>query len=171
GLDTTANGARDAFLIKLPDVGPLTFTASGTNGTDNMVLQINGANLILLRNGAQAASRILANTTGAVITGAANEADSLTIDNSGGVLPLGDGILFNGNTGDSNTLLIAGTAGADTFNLSTAGVLFNNTQAVNFTNVQAVTALGGAGDLAFLSDGPGDDVLTGTPTFTTLTVA
>src|SRR5205823_2036731 len=44
----------------------------------------------------------------------------------------------------------------------------NKLQSVSFANVQVVTAFGGTGDAAYLFDGPGDDTLIGTPTYTTL---
>src|SRR5262249_13530203 len=104
----------------------------------------------------------LANTTAVQITGAANVADTLTIDNTfGGPIQVAGGISFNGSSGGNNTLTLTGTAAADTLSLTPTNATFDTVETVAFSNVQSVTAFGGAGDTADLFDGPGDDSLVG----------
>jgi hypothetical protein len=163
-------GARDAFVTELPDIGPLTYTAPTGNGADNLILRLHGLNLELLDNSVVVRSRPLANTTSVVLTGANGEPDALTIDNTfGGLIPLA--IAFDGGSGGGNALAILCPTTADIFTLTATYATLDTTETIAFNNVQAVTAVGGAGDTAYLFDGPGSNTLTGTPTYVTLSDA
>jgi hypothetical protein len=171
-LPGAAGSNQDVFLAKLtlaaPASGPLVYTAPAAYGANNLVLRRNGATLELRDNGLLVTSQALAITTGVQITGAGGVPNTLTIDNSaGGLLQFANGIRFTG-AGGSNTLVLIGTPGADALSLTPGTATLDSVEAVTFSNVQAVTAFGGAGDSAYLFDGPGSNTLTGTPSYATL---
>src|SRR5262249_49861320 len=137
---------------------------------DNLTLRLNGTVLELLDNGTVVLSRPLANTTSIVLTGAVNEPDSLTIDNGfGGLIQVPGGIAFDGGAGGGNTLFLLSTPAADTLQLWPGGAVFNGAETIFVSNVLAVTGFGAANDSAYLSDSPGTDAFTGTPTYSFLT--
>jgi hypothetical protein len=176
-LQATNGGGQDAFVAKLlfdpSATGPLTFTTPTGSGPNNLTLRrrvsLLGDVVELLDNNVLVAARLLANTTGVQITGAANVADNLMIDNGfGGPIQVRDGITFDGGPGGGNTLVLVGTTAADSFTLTPTSATIDSVEVVSFSNVQGVTAFGGAGDTASLYDGPGNNVLLGTPTYATL---
>src|SRR5262249_35516863 len=137
-------GSGDAFVAKVvpnpPVTGPLAYTARSGNGLDALTLRLRVSGLgnivEVLNNGMLVAAKLLANTTVVQITGAANEADTLTIDNAfGGPLQIAGGISFNGGSGGNNSLVILGTAAADTLLLTQGSATFNSVEAVNYSNV------------------------------------
>jgi hypothetical protein len=165
-LSATGDSAYSNTAVRpatQPSVGPLLYTAPSGNGADALLLRRNGTALELLDNGSVVLSRPLANTTGAVITGADGESDSLTIDNSAGLIALHDGLRFDGGAGGGNALRLLGTSAADTLLLTPTYANLNAAQTVVIVNVQAVTAVGGAGAAAYLFAGPGDATLSATP--------
>src|SRR5262249_38787398 len=124
----------------------LTFTAPSGNGADMLVLHRNGAALELFDNNSLAVTQPYAATTAVVIAGANGEADSLLVDNSGGLISLP--ITFDGGSG-SNTLGFSGTAAGDVVIETTTYVALNATQTISFSNLQHVAAVGAsAGDIA-----------------------
>jgi hypothetical protein len=157
-------GADDAFVAKLPSIGPLVYTAPAGSG-HQLLLGLAGPTLRLLDNGALVASQLLANTMGVLLYGADNEPDSLTIDNSAGLIALPDGVRFDGGSGGGNTAFLVGTPGGDTVTLTPTGFALDGALAGAFVNVQSVTAFGGPGDAALLYDGPGNDLFVATPTY------
>src|SRR5262249_35732562 len=75
-LQASAGDGQDAFVAKLPDLGPLVYTApAGSSHT--LLLGLDGPTLRLMDNGALVATRPLAVTTGVLLFGAANVPDSL----------------------------------------------------------------------------------------------
>src|SRR5262249_51228071 len=98
--------------------GPLVYHAPLDGVADNLKLVINGTNLQLFDNGVLQLSRPLAKTTGAFIYGADGEADTLTVDNSGGLITLASGITFDGGSGTGNVVNLTGLAGPDIFVLT-----------------------------------------------------
>jgi hypothetical protein len=100
-----------------------------------------------------------------LVYGAANEPNSLTIDNSAGLMALPDGVRFDGGAGGGNTVFLVGTPGGDTFTLSPSGFTLDGALTGRVFNVQSVTAFGGPGDAAFLYDGAGNDLFVATPTY------
>jgi hypothetical protein len=154
----------DAFVARMPDIGPLVYTAPAGTG-HNLLLGLDGPTLRLMDNGALVATRPLANTTGVLVFGAANQPDALTLDNSAGLIALRDGVRFDGGAGGGNTAFLVGTPAGDTFTLTPTGFSLDGALASAFFNVQSVTAFGGPGDAAFLVDGPGNDLFVATPTY------
>src|SRR5262249_43793138 len=136
---------------------PLIYTApAGTS--HNLLLGLAGPTLRLLDNGALVVTRPLAETSGVLVYGAANQPDALPLDNSAGVLALRDGVRFDGGSGGGNTAFLVGTPGGDSFILTPAGFRLDGVLAGAVFNVPGVTAFGGPGDATSLFDGPGNDL-------------
>jgi hypothetical protein len=155
-----------AFVAKLLDVGPLTY-APPSGSSHSLVLRRRGTALEVLDNNALVRSALLSNTTAVVISGPANTAVNLTIDNGfGGVIPVP--ITFTGGAGGKSSLTLTGTSAADAFLLSPAGAIVDGTESVSISNVASVTANGSANDSATLYDSPGDDTFVASPTMATL---
>jgi hypothetical protein len=157
-------GTEDAFVAKLPDIEPLVYTAPAGTG-HQLLLGLDGPTVRLMDNGALVATRPLATTGAVLIYGADNEPDSLTIDNSAGLLALSGGVRFDGGAGGGNTVFLVGTPGGDTFTLTPTGFSLDGALTGSLFNVQSVTAFGGPGDAATLYDGPGNDLFVATPSY------
>ena len=80
------------------------------------------------------------------ILGVNNKTDTLTVDSGlGGPLSVPGGVIFNGGTGSrTDTLLVRGTAGSDTFSLQSDRVVLGSTAFV-FTGVEQLRLEGMAG--------------------------
>jgi hypothetical protein len=171
----TSGGDKEVFVTRLaldpPTTGPLTFTTPTGSGPNNLTLRrrvsLLGDVVELLNNNVLVAAQALANTTGVQITGAANVADNLTIDNAfGGSVPIG--ITFDGGAGGGNTLTITATTAADALTLTNSSATFNTFEVISYSNIQTVTASGAANDTATLNDSSGNATLTGVPGSSTL---
>jgi hypothetical protein len=181
-LQAAFGGAPDdAFIAKMvldpPPTGPLTFTAPAGSGPNNLTLRLRQSpglgNIVeLLDNGVLVAAKPLANTTAVQITGAANVADNLALDNRfGGPVQVPAGITFDGGTGGGNTLTVTDTAAADTLTLSPGAATFDAVESLTFSNVQSVTAGGAANDTVALNGAASGSTFSGTPGSSTLTSA
>jgi hypothetical protein len=163
-------GAGNAFVAKLiidPITrGPLTYTVPSGVASSNLTLALNGGLVEVTENGEVVAARMLANTSAVQITGAANVPDALTIDNSGGLIPLP--ISFDGGAGGNNSVTITGTSAADSLALSPTSALLDSSEMISFSNVQSVTGLGAANDAAYLYDQPGVNTFLSTPAYSVL---
>jgi hypothetical protein len=155
------HGIPDVFVAKLGP-GPLIYTAPA-GASHSLLLGRDGPNLRLMDDGVVVATRLLSETSGVLLYGNANEPDSLTIDNSAGLIELPDGVRFDGGAGGGNTVFLVGTPGGDSFTLYPAGFNLDGVLAGAVFNVQSVTAYSGPGDAAWLYDGPGNDVFVATP--------
>ncbi|MFT5522405.1 MAG: VCBS repeat-containing protein, partial [Pirellulaceae bacterium] len=90
----------------------LTLDVTTGNGSDDLTLRRNGANLEIYDNNANAsvASLPLADTRQVVITGAVDEDDRLTVDfDFGGFFTVAEGVHFHGADGGADTLVVVGT--------------------------------------------------------------
>jgi hypothetical protein len=156
--------AHDAFVAKVQGPTPLIYTAPA-GASHSLLLGRDGPTLRLMDNGALVASRPLADTAGVLVYGADNQPDSLTLDNSAGLITLSDGVRFDGGAGGGNTAFLVGTPGGDTFTLTPTGFSLDGALTGAFVNVQSVTAFGGPADAASLYDSPGNDLFVATPTY------
>jgi hypothetical protein len=148
--------------------GSLIYVAPAGTG-HNLVLRLNGPNIELIDNNALVQSQPLAATDAVRLYGPAGAANTLTVDNAfGGLLAVPLGIGFDGGAGGNNALIVTGTVGGDTLQLTATTCVLDDSQAVYFVNVPAVTVHGGPGDVAFLYDSPGDNVFRGTGSYSFL---
>jgi hypothetical protein len=158
------HGGGDAFVAKIPDIGPLTYTVPDDGQPHTLVLGVGGATLQLLDNGSAVRSRLLANSTGVVVTAAGGAPVVLNVDNSAGLIALPDGVRFDGGPG-GGVLLLTGTPGVDVLTLTPAYATLNGALTLRFTHVSFLSAFGGPADSAVLFDGPGDDLFVATPSY------
>jgi hypothetical protein len=173
-LQNAIAGGTDLLLARLSEVGPLTYTAPA-GAAHVMTLSLVGPLVTLLDNGVVVRTKALASTTQVQVSGANGFSNTLTVDNnSGGLIALPGNpipaIVFTGGTGAgaNNSLVVTGTPAADVPVATTTYVFVNNQQFTVFTNTQAVTLQGGAGDIGFLFDGAGNNTLTASPTSASL---
>src|SRR5262249_52541463 len=109
----------------------LVYNAPAGVGPHDLRLVLNGPSLELLDNGKVQFSQPLSSTSAAYLFGANDAADILTVDNSGGLITLTDGIHFTGGAAGGNALLLVGTPGADTFMLTTTYAVIDGLQTVS----------------------------------------
>jgi Ca2+-binding RTX toxin-like protein len=164
-FDATSNGGRDVFVVKVDDINLLTFTSPSGNGTDNLVLTVNGPDLVLKDNGVQVASQALEVITGVLITGADGESDLLTVPP---VSVLEDGIRFAGGFGGPDRIVRTADVNQSVSDGSLSGT---GLSLVFLTSVEQAVLTGGPGNnqlnasnfsgRATLAGGGGDDTLAG----------
>jgi hypothetical protein len=129
---------------------PITYT--GTSGNDNYAAQLDpaGTNFQVLVGGSltyQAPKTLLASLPAAMSFSLLGGDDTLIINgaNGGNPVPASPGINFDGGTHTSgDTLSIIGTAGNDTFVVSSTAVTFGGNP-INYTNTETVLLDPGAG--------------------------
>ena len=88
------------------------------------------------------------------ITGAANRPDVVRVDfRAGGAFVLREGIVVDGGSGtQADTLLLRGTAGADTIDAETGFAVLSGLRVV-FSDVERLTLDGGSGDDTYRASG------------------
>jgi Ca2+-binding RTX toxin-like protein len=161
----TANGGVDTSLTQTFTilVNP-TVQLPGGAGTNTAVVSRVGANLRVVNNGAVLLNVPLASFTKLTVLGAANKADTVTVDPvAGGGLTLAHGVTFDGGTGAAtDTLRVQGTAGADTLAVRSQTVptpanlvAFQsgaNALSVRFTGTEQVQLVGQGGNDTYAID-------------------
>jgi hypothetical protein len=151
---TTFNGGlENAFVAKLPDIGPLSYATPQDSAIHHLTLLRDGDNLELIDNGTIVRSRVYANTTRVSISAATLSSAPflvpipafLTIDNASGGL-IGLNISFV-SLSPQSPLTITTTSAADTLTLVPGKATLDTTQVITF-NVGSVTVNGSADDTA-----------------------
>jgi hypothetical protein len=130
--------------------------ATGGSGTNDLVVRRSGENIQVFNNKSKRVLRQqpLASMEMLTIIGAANKPDVVRIDfRAGGAFVLAEGIVVDGGTGtQADTLLLRGTAGADTFDAETDFAVLNGLR-VAFDGVERITLDGGSGDDSYQVSG------------------
>src|SRR5262249_53893705 len=144
----------------------LSYATLATDGTNNLVLQIEGNQLAIRDNGTLGAHKLLSQVDNVVITGADGEVDTLTIDYTNGFFLVP--VLFTGGAGGGDAILLS--ANVD-FSLSNTSLITSQGSPVPLAGVEQAVLTGGAGNnrldaSAFtgsttLDGGAGDDILIG----------
>jgi hypothetical protein len=159
---TYGGGLGDAFVARVSQPGPLTYTAPA-GVTHTMTLSLVGSLIQLVDNNVVVLTKPLATTTQIQITGANGFNNQLTVDNnSGGLIALPGNpipaIVFTGGTGAAipDRLFVTGTPAADTIIATGTYVFVDYQQYIVSNNTGVELTNGGAGDIAFLF-GTGDN--------------
>jgi len=137
--------AAAAWLVLGRDPGWLTYTLPPGQAQNELTLRVSGQHLELLdgATGVVLQSRPLGGTRGVSIQGGPGQGDdSLTVDLSGGAMPLPDGIHFDASAGGYNTLVVTGgEAGPGSYQATGpgAGIVTHGDTQVSFSNLAPVT--------------------------------
>ena len=133
-----------AWLVLGQHSGSLTYAIPPGQAQSQLTLRVAGANIELFdaTTGAVLQSRPLAGAHGVTIQGGAGrDNDSLTVDLTGGAMPLPDGIHFDASAGGYNTLdLTGGEAGPGSYQATGpgSGVVTHGGTRVFFSNLAPV---------------------------------
>ena len=156
-VDPAANNASpDPLIVQDHDRDPVVQApATGSSSGNKLLLRLLRPDplapvhvqLTNQANGQVLFSQPQASLNSLTILGASSKADILTVDSSlGGAMSIPGGVIFNGGTGSrTDTLLVRGTAGSDTFSLQSDRVVLGSTAFV-FTGVEQLRLEGMAGN-------------------------
>lgn len=147
--DAAGNATTQNFILHVLDAnsGPVIDLPTVSGGA-RVTLRRSGANLQLVndRTGALLYNEALASTLSMKILGVAGQSDQLSIAlNSGGNFSLPGGIIFQGGSGGTDTLIIHGTTAADTLEVNGDTVTANGL-ATTLSGMQQLRLEGDAGN-------------------------
>jgi|GEM_PF-2455227 len=129
----------------------------GGKGTNDVVVRRSGDNLQVVNAQNQVLfSKPLSSLTEFTVVGAANKADTVTVDlAAGGGFVLPEGLVFEGGSGSqTDTLVVRGTSGADYCEIHTDYVVVKGLLCT-FSGTEQVRVEGGSGDDSYVIFGLG----------------
>ncbi len=111
------------------------------SGTNTLVLEASGSNVVLLDNGTQVASYPLDATTSVVIDGGTNNSLTINYDNHGTSLPADLAVSYQGGSSTGSLTLENSTFSNETYNFASgsSGSISLGTDTVMFSTVSSIT--------------------------------
>ncbi|MGH7200903.1 MAG: hypothetical protein ACREJB_09880, partial [Planctomycetaceae bacterium] len=144
----------DGFAPTVPDPVLDAGAAAGDNMPDAFLVRLDGADLIVLLNGAEIFRQALSETNSLTINGS-GDADTVTVDFSFGDFDVPG--TFNGAGGADTSIVLSNATTNEQVSLRADGVQLDGINAIAFTAVEASYFYGQPGDSALLFDSTGTD--------------